>query len=473
MKFRLGAAWVALALAAAGPSVAWGQSTDAFVLPWGMVRLSVEGTHETFESRFEAGGDRVPLAQGLAGDLTPARFAALRPLSLQLERFFTQTAGGPGASPDPPDAAAITLGTLDARAAAAQTHAPLQLAIGLIPRLEIGASILLNRGERFLQRLDLAGGSVGIDPDPTSNLAILGSIGWEELGSLGLLPTAGSAAGIELQSRVTALAGNELTLPAAAADSAALQALLADEFALAPLASRVDPLRLGNAEVYARALLLSTFGMAPLPTDSGGFHFRVSVSGGVRIPTGTEPDSFPLLAPPPAERLSGYHAGMAGDLFLGPRLWIGGSTRLTWNTSSRITRRIAPMAAPLSVDAPPQSVTIDPGDALEIAITPRFRLVESISLGADYSVILVGDTRYSGGTDGTDAALLDLAGGGLHRVGLAIRYSSLPAYWDRRAALPARVELTYRRTIVGPEGAPAGGAMTVMVSLLPQLWGRE
>jgi hypothetical protein len=38
--------------------------------------------------------------------------------------------------------------------------------------------------------------------------------------------------------------------------------------------------------------------------------------------------------------------------------------------------------------------------------------------------------------------------------------------------VPAEVSLTYQRTIAGPEGAPAAGALAITASLLPQLWGR-
>lgn len=474
MKFRLGAACATLAIATLFRSPAAAQSTDAFVLPWGMFRLSVQGTQESFDSRFDAAGDRVPLADGLQGGLTPDRFVALQPLSTSLADFFAATAGGAGDTGNPVDPAAISLGTLDVAAAGSRTHAPAQLSFGLLPRVEIGVSLPISRSGRTVQRFGVAGGNLGINPDRVTNGEVLATIGWEPLGTSELLPVADSPAGIELQSRATALTGSALTLPTDTVGAEALQSLLGSHYGLPPLAARLEPWRLGDTELFGRVLLISTFGQAPMPVDSTALHMRLAVSGGLRLATGTAPDSFPLLAAMPAERLSAYHAGGAADFFFGPRLWVHGAARLTWNNSSEVTRRVLPPDAPLSVVEAPRTVTISPGNLLELAFAPRFRLIESIAIGAEYTAAMVGDTEYSGGgSGGTDVSVLNLAGGGLHKLGVGIRYTSLPAYQAGTAALPAEVALTYQRTLAGPEGMTAGGAMTITASVLPQLWGRS
>jgi hypothetical protein len=467
MKFRLGATCVAFALAATSVGAAEAQNPDAFVLPPGMFRLSLEGTHTSYESVYDAGGNGVPLVAGLAGDLTPGRFAALRPLATQLTDFFAATSG------NAVDLTDLSLGTLDAKAATTWTRGSARLAVGLFPRVEIGASIPLIRSDRTIQRLGLAGGSVGVNPSPTANQAILARIGWGPLGASGLLPTADSPAGIELQSRVTALAGEPLSLPADTADAEVLQTLLTESYGLPPLASRVDPYRVGDVEVYGRLLLISSFGRAPFPSDAAPGGLRVSLTGGARLPTGTDVDSLPLLAPPPDTRLSSYYGGGAADLVLGPRLWVSGAARYNWNPSTDLTRRLAPADSPLSVTDSPQGVTLNRGNSLEIAVAPRLRLAESIWLAAEYAGMMVGDTEYVLADGGDGAAVLNLAGGALHRVGLGIRYSSLAAYWAGRASLPADIALTYLRTLAGPQGAPAGGAVMVTASLLPQLWSRR
>lgn len=464
MKFRLGASCAALALAAVAARPTAAQNPDAFVLPPGMFRLSLEGSHSSYESVFDASGERVPLARGLAGDLTPTRFAALRPLATQLTDFFAATSG------NPVDVSGLSLGTLDAQAAATLTQGTARLALGLFPRFEIGASIPLIRSDRTLQRFGLAGGTVGTNPDPAANGAILARIGWGPLGASALLPTADSPAGIELQSRATALAGEPLTLPAEPADTTLLQALLTEQYGLPPLASRVDPYRAGDVEVYGRVLLISTFGRAPFPSDSAPGGLRVSLAGGVRVPTGTAPDSLPLLAPPPSEGLGSWYGGGSGDLFLGRRLWISGAARYDWNRGSDVIRRVAPADSLLSVSDPPGELTLQRGNSLQIAVAPRVRLVESIWLVVEYAGAMVGDTEYRA-DDGTP--VLSLAGGSQHRVGVGIRYSSLAAYWAGRASLPADVALTYLRTVAGPEAHPGGGTLSISASLLPQLWSRR
>src|SRR5690606_39156008 len=132
-----------------------------------------------------------------------------------------------------------------------------------------------------------------------------------------------------------------------------------------------------------------------------------------------------------------------------------GRVGFTWNRETDIVRRVAPPGAPLSVFADTTTLHYRPGDRIELSFAPRYRLTESISLGAEYSLFQVGDSEFSGG-EGADASILDLAGGTLQRVGLGIRYSSLPAHWAGRARIPIEAVLGYQRTLNGPEGAPAG-----------------
>src|SRR5690606_17933375 len=61
MRFRARAACAALALGALLPAAALAQSPDAYVLPFGMFRLGVEGVHASHSSRFDADGNRVEL----------------------------------------------------------------------------------------------------------------------------------------------------------------------------------------------------------------------------------------------------------------------------------------------------------------------------------------------------------------------------------------------------------------------------
>lgn len=470
MKLRPSAACAALALGALLPAAARAQSTDAHVLPFGTFRLGVEGSHATFDSRFDASGNRVDVGAGLAGELGPDRLSTLQPLAGLLGEFLDATAGGPGAATDPLDPESISLGLLDVAATESRTEALARFSVGILPRLEFGAALPISRGDRILHRLGLAGGNLGVNPDVAGNRELLATIGWGPLGDAALLPTGESPLGIELQNRVTAITGQPLALPTDTADLTLLQAMLVEQYGVPELQSGVERWRLGDLELNARALLLSTFADAPVPIAPSGMHLRVAITGAARFATGEQPDTLHLLAPEPTEGLSSVGAGGVADVFLGSRFWLTGALGFTWSRATEVLRRVAPRDAPLSVPAGAGPVSYQPGNRVAFSFAPRYRLAESISLGAEYALVNVGDGEFSAGAGGENASVLNLAGGNLQRLGLGIRYSSLPAHRVGRARLPIEGSLEYRRALSGPEGAAAGGVVTVGVSVLPDLW---
>ena len=469
MRFRPSVACAALALGALLPSSAPAQAPDAFVLPFGMLRLELQGMHNSFDSYYDADGNRVRAGSELSGDLAADRFAPLTPLAANLSDFLAVTAGGPGASPEVPDPSAISLGLLDVTAAAARTEGRARISIGVLPRLEIGASLPLGRGDRLVQRLRLEDGTVGFNPDADGNRDLLAEIGWAPLGDSPLLPTADSPMGIELQNRVQALTGRKLALPENPALIEPLETLLLDQYGFAPLASRLEQWRLGDLHLEARGLVLSSFGNAPVPVEAVGVHGRLSVNGGLRLPTGRESDTVDLFLTLPAERISEFDAGAAADLFLGERLWVTGSLSRSWPRDTEITRRIVAPGAPFAEAPEPEPVTYSPASRTAFTVTPRVRLNESISFDLSYGAQLFGDTHFRSAAE-RDASVLDLEGGTLQQLGIGLRYSSLPAYWVRQARLPADVSIHYSRVLAGPDGAPAGGRVTVRASILPRLW---
>lgn len=472
MRFRPSVACTALAIGAmllSSPSRSEAQAPDAFVLPFGMLRFELQGTHSSFDSYYDADGNRVRVGSELSGDLTADRFAPLAPLAANLSDFLAATAGGPGASPESPDPSTISLGLLDVTAAAARTEGRARISIGVLPRIEIGASLPLGRGDRLVQRLRLQDGTVGVNPDAAGNREILAQIGWAPLGDSPLLPTAASPMGIELQNRVGALTGGTLDLPENPVLVEPLETLLLEQYGFPPLASRIEQWRLGDLHIEARGLAFSSFGDAPVPAEPVGVHGRVSVNGGIRLPTGRESDTVDLFLSLPAERISELDAGAAADLFIGDRLWVSGSVSRSWPRDTEIIRRIVAADAPFAEAPEPEPVTYSPASRTAFMLAPRFRLNESISLDISYGAQTFGDTRFSAAGE-RDARVLDLEGGTQQHLGFGMRYSSLPAYWLRQARLPAEVSIHYSRLLSGPQGAPAGGRVTVRASLLPRLW---
>lgn len=439
------------------------QQGDAFVLPPGTLRLGVTAELGRFDALFAEDGTRA-LGSELTGPLTAQSFAPLRGPQSELGRFLA--AAG---SPLGVDAQSFTLGSLELEAVATPRVVPLSLSAGVLPRLEVGVSVPLIREEILFTRFGLDGGTLGPNPDPDANAELLARFGeeWGALGSARLLPVDSSALGRELQRLVEArFPGEALALPADTADAAVLNELLASGLGLAPLEARVGEWRTGDVEVTARFLVLSTFGVAAVPADSGGIHYRAAVSLSGRLPTGAEGDTTRLLSFPPDAGMGGFGAGVDGDLFVGHRLWTTASVRYARRSGVEVLRRVAAPEAPLASEARPETVRWSPADVLSLRVAPRYRLTEAISLGAQYSLARLGDTSFEAPGAPGEASLLDTAGGLAQGVGAGVRYSTLPARARGARLLPVEVLLSYETTLDAPAGHPDASALVLQASVL-------
>jgi hypothetical protein len=118
---------------------------------------------------------------------------------------------------------------------------------------------------------------------------------------------------------------------------------------------------------------------------------------------------------------------------------------------------------------PPSAFRITPGSELEVRIAPRIRLLEAVSLGAEYLWESTGATRLEAvGEGGT----IEVEGGSGQRLGIGLLYSTLPAFAEGRSGVPVEVELRYQRSLAGPAGVPDTGFAVFEARVLPRLWGR-
>jgi hypothetical protein len=476
MKLHIRAAAAAFTLLLLSlPRAGWAQvdASDSYVLRPGQIRLRAGLQYAGYDERFGASG-REALTAAFLQPLTPSAFAPLQPLSADLSDFFASTASQPGAQPVAFDASMLSLGTPDLRLFESVVTTPLEISLGILRRVEIGVSVPLLRGEQMLERFTLADGTVGANPDAAGNAAILRGIGaqWEELGRSGFLPTDSSTLGKALQARVGVLTGGaSLDLPAEPGDTALFQAQLLSAYGVPGVRSRVDRIRLGDAQLLGRVMLLSNFGAAPVPSDSArGAHFRSTLLLGLRLPTGVAPDTVELIPISYDVGVSGYSAGVVNDLFVGRRFWMTAGVTYASFGASDVTRLFAPPATPLSALGPPVGVRFTPGSELRVRVAPRFRLLEGISLGAEYQLDRLGAARLEGG--GAAGGSFDLPGGTGQRVGAGLLYSTLPAAEEGRSLVPIEMEIRYQRSIAGAGGMPAAGYTVAEVRLMPRLWGR-
>ena len=381
-----------LALAALSPLPARAQGTDAYVAPVGTLRLGAGMTYFSYDSRFTASGEEAPLLAGLSSAaLDAGSFAPLRESGQLMEQLLGR----------PVTAEEYTLGMPELRVFRSGVRAPLELGLGVLPRLELTARLPLLFGNGLVERLGFPTATLGLNPDPGANAAAFETLGAEyaPLGRLPFLPTAGSELGQALQ----AAANNTLSLPdsslaALPRDSAALAGLdqlLLGTYGLQALAAEPDRWRPGDLELGARVQLVNTLGALPLPADSAGLNVRVSAWGSVRLPTGREPDTLSLAPMVEEVGLSGYRAGGSADLFWGPRFWVSASAGLEHLGAVEVRRWVAPPAALLSDTALARTVRWSPGPRLAVRLIPRFRLAEALALGLELDWERRGESRFA------------------------------------------------------------------------------
>jgi hypothetical protein len=434
------------------------QAVDASVLAPGVFRLDVAGIFTHAEQRFTDTG-REPESQWyqrLAGDLLTELETGV---SAEVARFFV----GTGTAVD----GSATFGLLSARYQGATGVVPFRLALGLLPRTELTLSVPLERDDVLLQALGVTGGNLGRNPDVAGNAALLSGIdpSWEALGGSALLPTGTSALGIALSARVEALTGSPLALPADPADAQLLAQLLSLTPGAAPPLSGPRPWRLGDLEVGARVLALSSFGPATYPKAERSLDFRLTAGIAARLPTGQEVEPDEPYTRLPTVGHAGLRTGAAADLFIGRRFWLTGGASLLG-----LQEREESSASPDVVSA----VIWSPASELSFDIAPRYRLTETIALGGRYEMRRSGAARTEIRGEGGSFALLTPAGT-VQRAGIEMRFSTLAGV-ERvpgllRGPLAVEAGISLLRTISAPPGIPASGSVVLQGSILQRMWG--
>lgn len=432
--------FLALLIFLLAPDLASSQEAAASILRWGEVRTSAAAIYQHLDSRFLDGG-RSGLVGVPPGELGVEDFPLLAPLGQDLTTFFSSVE--PVSGSEPVDPALLQAGELEADVAWNTRFIPFRIDVGALPRLEIGVQLPLYRGERLTRRFSLLGGNVGLNPDPVANALLLESVA-PEAGALGrgaLLPLEGSALGAEVQRRVEAHTGERLDLPELPLNGTEVVAGVT----LAPAHLLTEWLP-GDLEIEAHFALLSTFGSNATPPAGSGFGVRTLLTGSVTIPTGRRPTigRAPQWNPPVG--LSGASIGVVSDGFFGDRLWIHGGGqvgRYSQDDSELIVVEL-PIVEPAAISVF-TGLTHVPGDEFELWAQPRIRLTPEISLGGGFRSL------WWRGASGPSLP----SSGSLHRVDLAVAYSTLPAREARGSGVPLEISIGYRTAVAGSSGVPA------------------
>jgi hypothetical protein len=461
MKLSSWAARALLAsLAVAAPARAAAQEAEAWVLPRGLLELSATGSYTGWDTRLDGaplGAEFLPLYQGLADRLLSGSVA---PVDAALTDLFAFTTDPDPAGGDP---GPVTPGTPSVRFAGDVRSVPFSLRYGLTRRLTIFATVPLERSGTVVYGPYLADGTLGLNPDTAANRNRLDDVDarFGPLGGSFLLPTAGSQAGIELQSRLREIEGvDTLVLPTRGVSYAellarpALRAQLSEEEAAAlGLNSTRRPYHLGDVQFGARFLLIRGPAGWPFPDTIVRRSLRTVVGARLRLPTG-QGDTRTFTELPPGGGHLGVGVDVLNDVFLSRRWYVNVAASGDLLLPADVMRQAFGEGRVFPADTALRTLRRVPGPRVALSVTPRWRLTDEISFNGEYALVAQARTRYEA-PEGVVPGVFEWRTGGVAQaLGIGARYSSLQAYARGRARVPFELGLSLSNAVVGTLQAP-------------------
>ncbi len=468
LSFRAARALLVLA-AAAAPAGAAAQDAEAWVLPRGLLELSAGGIFSHYDSRLGFGD--LPLGYEFVEPLSIATQRSTGPATALvragLADFFASTADPqPGPLPD-----SLTPGRLALRLTGDERMVPFVVRYGLTRRLTLSLTVPIERRGTSAGGPYLAGGTLGINPNPARNGTVLTGVDGR-FGTLGtglLLPVRGTPEAVELQDRLRArsaadtllLPGTPLTVADLLGNPFAAGLLSPEEQAALSLVSARRPYQLGDVQLGARFLLKPGPAGWPFPDSVTGRALRTSVGARVRLPTGRSGTRFLTELPPGGGHL-GVGVDVLNDVFLSSRWYVNASASLDVLFPTDVQRLAFSPTRPFPADSALRTVRRAPGPRLAVTVAPRWRLTDEISFSGEYALLAQQRVDYTGGDEGLRQTPLEWrTGGSLHAVGVGARYSSLQAFARGRADVPFEVTLSLSRAVAGGGAAPQASSIRV------------
>lgn len=473
--FRLSTPLVLLALAAGS---ARAQGENATVLPRGMVEVGTVGSYTRWDSRFGPGGTE-PLGAFASGAVFPA--SRFRPAAAAAKTaidsiFSTFRRRSPSAGYTVTDAD-LGFGTLETDLSADLREVPVSVRVGVLRRLTMGITVPLERRATSSLGRRIVGGGIGPNTAGDSLAALLARVDSAliPVARSPLLPLADSPAGRALQEQYRAITGRDdvLPLPRRGINDRELNVLLTGTDSLA-LGSSPVTYGVGDVELNARYQLVNTLPtrLQPLRGTTGT---RAAVELGFRLPTGTGALADSTLELVTESGHMGPTAALVGDVFL-RRFWISAHGRYAMRMEREVTRRFFDPLRPDSAFTNSVRVSRDPGDRLELGITPRYRLTDEISFAARYAFFREGAVAYGEierPTPGAVFASIESTEARTAQMwGLGMSYSSYPAWEAGRSSIPVEITLLYENAFAGSGRAPNLSRITAGLRFFFTGWGR-
>ena len=409
-----------------------GQEFSRPLLPVGQFRVEINSLFHFADERFGRrveDGSLIKEVEPLEFDFVDAAVGTrLFPAFEDLEADLA-TAAGTTIMP-------VVLGRTRAVLTRDEVWLPIRLDVGLLDWLTVGAVVPFSRRRaEFATSIQTDGADVGVPPATagdflgevsTANSALTGIVaglctadplslecsqatdllavgeGFHEAllrgyGDYGVFPLEGSGTGDALQSRTTSLlnayqavgvAAFPTTIPLATemlTEATYLDLVSNRAFRVQgdSLATWRSPWELGDVEIHANARLWG-IGLETDP-DEPQPHIRLEIGAGVLFRLGTGRTDSPLnfLDTGSGDGQNDIELSGFGTLSVGRRLGLVGEVRYGVQQSVLVLRRItAPdrIFAPVSAQ---QVVRWDPGDFLQVRLSPRLSLTKEIALTFD------------------------------------------------------------------------------------------
>ena len=300
----------------------------------------------------------------------------------------------------------------------------------------------------------------------------------------GVFPLEGSVTGTALQARVTALltayqavgvASFPTSIPLAADSPRLTEATYLDlvrnsAFGVVgdSLQTWRSPWELGDVEVHAYARLWGNAQETSL--DGSEPNIRVEIGAGalLRLGTGRTDAPFNFIDTGSGDGQHDLELSLFGTLSAGDRLGIVGDLRYVIQTPVRVLRRITTpdrIFAPLSAE---QVVRWNPGDYMQLHVSPRVHLTKEIALALDFRYFSQKRDRYRTTGAGLDPEPLELETAQKSLgIGGGVVFSTLRSERGR----PIEARFLFRQAVWGRGGAaPKTARFEVGVRFFRRLW---
>lgn len=220
-----------------------------------------------------------------------------------------------------------------------------------------------------------------------------------------------------------------------------------------------------------------TTGAATPSRAAPTFQYHLSTSYLIRLPTGRPANPNILLDVGTGDRQMDHEVGVTGSLLIAGRVGLAAGARYGIQSSTTVTRRVAPpeeILAPASTQA---ELTWQPGRYLSAGAAPSLRLGDALILFGEYRYFEKARDEFSLiSPDPTlDPVVLEMESGmKVHQIGGGLRYDTVSPWLRGETGVPMEVHVRLIQSIAGGGGhTPKTFQAEAGLRLFRRFWGPQ